>query len=140
MNTFGKNIKCSVFGESHGEYIGITIDGLPTNLTLDLDLIKRNLQKRLGNELISTSRREPEDFKIISGYFENNERYFYRTCACFKYNLCCFSFYFMHFKHSIIIYYVCSVKDNFPLMFIQISICALTVNVLSTLSLRTQVK
>lgn len=71
MNTFGKNIKCSVFGESHGEYIGITIDGLPTNLTLDLDLIKRNLQKRLGNELISTSRREPEDFKIISGYFEN---------------------------------------------------------------------
>ena len=76
MNTFGKNIRCSIFGESHGECIGITIDGLPTNLTINFSLIKNNLQKRLGIDLISTSRREPEDFKIISGYFDNKT-----TCA-----------------------------------------------------------
>lgn len=71
MNTFGKNIRCSIFGESHGEYIGVTIDGLPTNLEIDLDLIKMNLQKRLGKIDISSPRRENEEIEIISGYFDN---------------------------------------------------------------------
>lgn len=71
MNTFGKNIRCSIFGESHGSTIGITIDGLPAGIAVNSELIKQNLLKRLGNELISSKRRELEEFKFISGYFDD---------------------------------------------------------------------
>lgn len=71
MNTFGKNIRISLFGESHGECLGVTIDGLPSNITINEQLIKTNLVKRQGNQLISTLRQEKNDFKIVSGYFNN---------------------------------------------------------------------
>ena len=71
MNTFGKNIRISLFGESHGNCIGITIDGLPSGITLDEDLIKTNLKKRHGLKQISTKRNEQDKYKIISGYFQN---------------------------------------------------------------------
>lgn len=69
MNTFGKNIRVSIFGESHGECLGVTIDGIPSNITIDQELIKENLRKRQGNRQISTSRQEENNFEIISGYF-----------------------------------------------------------------------
>lgn len=71
MNTFGKNIKISLFGESHGNYIGIIIDGLPSGITLNENLIKYNLKKRHSNKQISTSRNEKEEYEIVSGYFNN---------------------------------------------------------------------
>ena len=42
MNTFGKNIRISLFGESHGKHIGVTIDGFPSNIIIDEELIKRD--------------------------------------------------------------------------------------------------
>lgn len=71
MNTFGKNIRISIFGESHGKCIGITIDGIPSNLTLDEELIKRNLKLRHSNKELSTPRIENDEYIIISGYFNN---------------------------------------------------------------------
>lgn len=71
MNTFGKNIRLSIFGESHGKLIGITIDGIPSNLPLDLEAIKNNLAKRHGQQDLSTERREKDEFEIVSGYFNN---------------------------------------------------------------------
>lgn len=45
-NTFGSNIQYTLFGESHGEAIGIVIDGLPAGIALDLDLMERQMEKR----------------------------------------------------------------------------------------------
>ena len=72
MNTFGKNIRISLFGESHGKYIGLVIDGIPSGITLDEKLIKDNLSKRKGNQQISTNRCESDNYEIVSGYFNNH--------------------------------------------------------------------
>ena len=39
MNTWGNNLKLSIFGESHGGGIGIVIDGLPSGISLDIEKI-----------------------------------------------------------------------------------------------------
>lgn len=72
MNSFGKNIRITIFGESHASSIGLVIDGLPANFTFNLESIKSALLKRKGIDEISTKRRENDDFEIISGYFENH--------------------------------------------------------------------
>lgn len=72
MNTFGKNLRVSLFGESHGPLIGITIDGLPAGITLNMEKIQAALARRRGNPEISTPRREPDEVQIVSGYFENH--------------------------------------------------------------------
>lgn len=69
---WGRNIKLSIFGESHGPAIGITIDGLPPGLTLDMDYIAFEMRRRApGRNELSTSRVEGDDFEILSGYFQN---------------------------------------------------------------------
>lgn len=40
MNTFGDKIKITVFGESHAEAIGVTVDGLPAGTPVDTDYIQ----------------------------------------------------------------------------------------------------
>ena len=70
-NTWGNNIKLSIFGESHGDAIGIIIDGLPSGIQLDLDEIKKEMDRRKpGKSNISTSRKEADEVKILSGFFE----------------------------------------------------------------------
>lgn len=67
---WGKNIKLSIFGESHGEALGITIDGLPSGLQLDLEYIKSEMKRRApGNSALSTPRKEGDAFEILSGFF-----------------------------------------------------------------------
>ncbi|MBZ4663667.1 MAG: aroC [Caloramator sp.] len=67
---WGKNIKISLFGESHGEAIGVIIDGLPAGLELDFDFIKEEMSRRKpGRSSISTPRREEDEIKILSGLF-----------------------------------------------------------------------
>lgn len=65
----GKMLNFSLFGESHGEYIGIVIEGLPAGLKLDLELIGKELTKRRPHGAISTTRVEKDQYKIVSGYF-----------------------------------------------------------------------
>lgn len=68
---WGRNIKVSIFGESHGSAIGITIDGLPSGLKLDIDEIKREMKRRSpGKNLLETQREEKDEFEILSGYFD----------------------------------------------------------------------
>ena len=43
---FGNNIKISLFGESHGSVIGVTIDGLKAGIKLDISYIEKEIQKR----------------------------------------------------------------------------------------------
>ncbi len=65
----GEQIKISLFGESHGEYIGATIDGLPSGIKIDFDFLYSQMEKRKSIDNISTLRREKDDVKIISGLF-----------------------------------------------------------------------
>lgn len=67
-STFGKNIKVSIFGESHGEAIGCVIDGLPHGVELDMEQIKKEMKRRApGQDKSATPRKEADEPKILSG-------------------------------------------------------------------------
>ena len=68
-NTFGNAITYTIFGESHGKYIGITIDGLSSGVRIREEYISRMLELRRPKGLISTTRVEEDEFEIISGVF-----------------------------------------------------------------------
>lgn len=71
-NTFGNLFKITTFGESHGVGIGLIIDGFPSGIEIDLELIKTDLERRKpGQSKITTQRKENEEFEILSGIFEN---------------------------------------------------------------------
>lgn len=68
----GNKLKVSIFGESHGEGIGVVIDGLPSGIELDMKYIDSQMKRRApGQNSISTQRKETDSYKIISGLFEN---------------------------------------------------------------------
>ena len=68
---WGNNLKISIFGESHGTGIGITIDGLPSGIELDLEEIDKEMNRRApGRNNLSTARKEGDKPEILSGYFE----------------------------------------------------------------------
>ncbi len=70
-NSFGQLFRITTFGESHGEAIGVIIDGCPAGLTVDLDYIQGELDKRKpGQSKITTQRKESDEFRILSGTFE----------------------------------------------------------------------
>lgn len=67
---WGNKIKISIFGESHGNAIGINIDGLPSGLELNLDDIAYEMRRRApGKSPLSTARSEDDIPEILSGYF-----------------------------------------------------------------------
>ena len=69
-NTFGQSVAVTLFGESHGEYIGAVLDGLAPGLTVDEDFIRHQLSLRRPRGRISTARVEADEFHIVSGVFE----------------------------------------------------------------------
>ena len=61
----------TVFGESHGNAIGVTITGLPAGLVLDLDALKFDMNRRAtGKNKLSTARKEADEIEFLSGLFE----------------------------------------------------------------------
>lgn len=66
-NTFGYSLTVTVFGESHGPYIGATLDGLAPGVVIDDAYIKECLTRRRPAGSLSTARREADDYRIISG-------------------------------------------------------------------------
>ncbi len=66
-NTFGNSISVTVFGESHGPYIGAVLDGLAPGLALDSEYIREKLEKRRPSGVFSTKRVEADNFSIVSG-------------------------------------------------------------------------
>lgn len=70
-STFGSIFKVTVFGESHGEMIGMVIDGCPAGLEVDLAKIQAEMDRRKpGQSKITTQRKEADLVKIVSGIFE----------------------------------------------------------------------
>ena len=72
-STYGENIKLSIFGQSHGPAIGMTLDGVPAGLPVDMQQLQSFLNRRApGQNDFSTPRREedaPEFFAgIVDGY------------------------------------------------------------------------
>lgn len=70
-NSFGEIFRITTFGESHGNAIGVVIDGCPAGLAVDMEFMNRQLQRRRpGQSAITTQRKEKDAFEILSGIFE----------------------------------------------------------------------
>ena len=69
-NTIGNALSVTLFGESHGDFIGAVMDGLPSGVAIDNDYIAKKLSLRRPSGQISTPRVEPDEFMIVSGLFE----------------------------------------------------------------------
>ena len=68
-NTFGNSVSVTLFGESHGEAIGVVIDGICPGIEVDTDYIDRQLEKRRPSLATDTKRREKDVYSILSGVF-----------------------------------------------------------------------
>jgi chorismate synthase len=72
---FGSRLKISVFGQSHGEAIGVVADGFPAGEAVDLAELERFMARRRGGSPLSTARSEEDKPRFLSGLLDG------RTCA-----------------------------------------------------------
>lgn len=71
-STYGENILVSIFGESHGSAVGVTVSGIPAGITLDMDRLKSFMERRApGNSRYSTPRKEGDEPCFISGVVDS---------------------------------------------------------------------
>ncbi|HVM89636.1 MAG TPA: chorismate synthase [Puia sp.] len=72
MNSFGRIFRVSIFGESHGEGVGIVIDGCPAGLALKVEDFLEDMERRKGGIQKGTTPRKEDDLPIFkSGIFSN---------------------------------------------------------------------
>lgn len=69
MNTFGRKLRMSLFGESHGKAVGVTIDGCPPGIALSEKDLMPDLMRRKSGAKGTTPRIESDKPDIISGVF-----------------------------------------------------------------------
>ena len=70
-NSFGSAYRITTFGESHGGAVGVIVDGVTPGVTLDLEDVQKELDRRKpGQSSITTPRKEPDKVHILSGIFE----------------------------------------------------------------------
>ena len=68
---WGNNLEVSIFGESHGRAIGITINGLPPGLEIDKDAVLIEMARRApGRNELTTPRKEKDEPDIVSGFLD----------------------------------------------------------------------
>ncbi len=71
FNSFGNILQITTFGESHGVAIGGIIDGFPAGLSIDFDMVQKELDRRKpGQSKIVTQRKESDTVEFLSGIFE----------------------------------------------------------------------
>lgn len=71
MNSFGKNFKVQIFGQSHGEFVGITIDGIPPGISVLAEDFHDDIERRKPGARGTTPRKEADEPQIISGVFKD---------------------------------------------------------------------
>lgn len=70
MNSFGRIFRVTIFGESHGECVGVSIDGIPAGLPLNVEDFLPDMERRKGGKQKGTTPRQEEDLPIFkSGIF-----------------------------------------------------------------------
>ncbi|MCR4922515.1 MAG: chorismate synthase [Lachnospiraceae bacterium] len=75
-NYYGNNIHLNIFGQSHSQAIGVTIEGLPAGIKIDLDRLDAFMARRApGQNALTTARKEKDAYEIICGLAEG------RTCG-----------------------------------------------------------
>lgn len=72
MNTFGRNFRVSVFGESHGTAVGAVLDGVKAGLPLSVEDFRADLLRRKSGAAGTTPRIESDEPEILSGVFEGH--------------------------------------------------------------------
>ena len=72
MNTFGRKYRVSIFGESHGEMIGVVLDGVPAGLELSEQDFEHDILRRKSGAKGTTPRIEADQPQIVSGVFEGH--------------------------------------------------------------------
>jgi chorismate synthase len=72
MNTFGRKFRVSIFGESHGELIGVVLDGVPAGLELSEQDFEQDILRRKSGARGTTPRIEADRPMIVSGVFEGH--------------------------------------------------------------------
>ncbi|MFX1568051.1 MAG: chorismate synthase [Promethearchaeota archaeon] len=71
-NSFGTMFRITSFGESHGELVGIILDGVPAGINLDLNFVQNELNnRRPAQSEFTTNRSEEDKVKVLSGLFKN---------------------------------------------------------------------
>jgi chorismate synthase len=71
MNSFGKIFRVSIFGESHGNGVGIVVDGIPAGLSLKYEDFLDDLNRRRSGAKGTTPRKETDLPKLVSGVFND---------------------------------------------------------------------
>lgn len=66
----GRMLSIEIFGESHGAAVGVTLDGLPAGLKLDMERLNAFVQRRAARSAIATGRQEKDIPRIISGLWD----------------------------------------------------------------------
>jgi chorismate synthase len=70
-NTFGSAFRVTTWGESHGESVGVVVDGCPPGLALSVDRIQQELDRRRpGQSPLASQRQEHDQVRIMSGVFQ----------------------------------------------------------------------
>lgn len=72
MNSFGRIFRLSIFGESHGVAVGVTVDGCPAGLPLSVEDFLPDLERRKAGAAGTTPRKEEDIPEIISGVFNGH--------------------------------------------------------------------
>ena len=71
MNTFGRLLRLTSFGESHGPALGGVLDGFPAGFAIDEAAIEEALRRRQGGRSdLTTPRRESDKVRFLSGLYE----------------------------------------------------------------------
>lgn len=71
MNSFGRIFRISIFGESHGPLVGITIDGCPAGISLSTDDFIKDIERRKSGAAGTTPRTEDDIPELVSGVFND---------------------------------------------------------------------
>ncbi len=69
MNTTGTIFRVSIFGESHGKWVGVTIDGCPAGIALQPGDLYADLERRKAGAAGTTPRKEDDEPVFVSGVF-----------------------------------------------------------------------
>lgn len=71
MNTFGTIFRLSIFGESHGKMVGVTLDGVPAGIALSAEDLLPDLERRKAGATGTTPRKEDDMPILATGVFNN---------------------------------------------------------------------